>query len=152
MTKREMPTALYAVAGAGDLAYRRLRRLPEAASRTFRAASVAADNLRERVNAGDSRLNRQRLAADLAKLRESAQRGATTFLSSAEAVQEKATARYRELVAHGEQVVAARNQAKEPQVVAPAEIAQAEVAQAEAEPAEVAQAEAPADPRPESAA
>lgn len=108
MTKREMPAAFYAAAGAGDLAYQRLRKLPEAANRTLRGARQTAETLRERAASGELRFNRNRIATDLATLRESAQRGATAFVATAAAAQERAVTGYRTLVAHGEQVVAAR--------------------------------------------
>lgn len=114
MIKREIPGPFYAAAGAGDAAYRKLRQLPDAATRTLRAAGDRATALRERVTTGQSRLNRDRLSADLTKLRDSAQRG------------------YRDLVAHGERVVAARTAQGRAE---PAEIATAvETAAGEVEP------------------
>lgn len=108
LTGREMPAAFYAAAGAGDLAYQRLRKLPEAASRTIQEARQTAATLRQRATSGELRLNRDRIAADLATLRESAQRGATAVVATATAAQEKAVTGYRSLVAHGELVVSAR--------------------------------------------
>jgi heparin binding hemagglutinin HbhA len=107
-TKRDMPAAFYAAAGAGDLAYQGLRRLPEAATRTLRGARATAATLRERAASGELRINRDRIAADLATLRESAQRGATAFVATAAAAQERAVTSYRNLVAHGEHVVGTR--------------------------------------------
>jgi heparin binding hemagglutinin HbhA len=106
---RELPAPFYAVAGAGDLAYQRLRKLPEAAERSLRVANVTAATMRKRIASGESRLNRDRIAADLARLRESAQRGAHAFVAGAAVAQERAVTGYRHLVAHGEQVIAARN-------------------------------------------
>lgn len=105
---RELPRAVYAAAGAGDLAYRRLRRLPEATTRTLRAASGAAAGLRERATAGPYRLDRERLSADLTRLRERARRGGAVLAARAAAAQDKATTGYEQLVRHGERVVAAR--------------------------------------------
>lgn len=97
MSKRELPTAVYAAAGAGDLAYQRLRKLPDTAARTLR--STAAD-LRRRVAEGPG--------LDLSRVRESAQRNAAAAAAKASSAQQKAVAGYRRLVAHGEQVIAQR--------------------------------------------
>jgi heparin binding hemagglutinin HbhA len=148
MTKRGLPAPFYAAAGVGDLAYQRLRKLPEAAERTLRVASESATTLRERVAAGESRLDRDRLTAELAKLRESAQRGATAFVSSAAVAQEKAVTGYRKLVAHGEQVVAARNGSGTEATVPASEIEAA----AAAEPVAVTEVEAEAAVTPEPSA
>jgi hypothetical protein len=104
MSTRELPRAIYAAAGAGDLAYRRLRRLPEATTRTLRAAA----ELRERAAARPYRLDRRRLSADLARLREQARRGGAVLAARAAAAQERAVAGYHHLVVHGEQVMASR--------------------------------------------
>src|SRR5690606_5105451 len=106
MSKRDLPAAVYAAAGAGDLALRRLRRLNRSAGRTVRAAAGAATDLRgratdlrermtdlrerasdlrgrasglrERATALRSyRIDRARVDAELARLRESARRGGT---------------------------------------------------------------------------
>jgi hypothetical protein len=121
MTKRDLPAAFYAAAGASELAYQRLRQLPDATERAWRTASETATILRERVAAGETGLPRERIAAEVARLRESAQRGAHTVMSSAATAQHKAVTGYRNLVAHGEKVVAARNEASTI-TVAPAEI------------------------------
>jgi heparin binding hemagglutinin HbhA len=120
MTKPDLPTAFYAAAGAGDLAYQQLRKLPEATERALRTAGETATTLRERVAAGEARLPRERIVAEVARLRESAQRGALTVVSSAATAQNKAVTGYQNLVAHGEKVVAARN--GDTIKVAPAEI------------------------------
>jgi hypothetical protein len=114
MTKRELPRAVYAAAGAGDLAYRRLRRLPEATTRTLHAASGAAAELRERAEAGPYRLDRQRLSGELTRLREQARRGGAVLAARAAAAQERAAAGYHHLVVHGEHVMAARTGAARP--------------------------------------
>lgn len=132
--QREIPAALYAAAGAGDLAYQRLRKLPEVANRTLRAAGETAATWRQRVTTGQSRLNRDRLNADLATLRESAQRGATAVVTRAAVAQERAVTGYRNLVAHGEHVVAARAEAA--RMVEPAEIEPPAPAPPAAPPAE----------------
>jgi hypothetical protein len=84
-TTRKYPAPLYAAAGAGELAYQKLRTLP---------AKVA--ELRGR--AGSNEL-------DVERLRSVARRNAAAFVAGAQAAQEKAVALYTDLVARGEQVV-----------------------------------------------
>lgn len=103
MSKRDLPAAVYAAAGASDLAYQRLRKLPDTAARTLRTAGRTASDLRRRV-ADNTKL-------DLSKFRESAQRNASTAATKAATAQQKAVAGYRRLVAHGERVVAERSAA-----------------------------------------
>jgi heparin binding hemagglutinin HbhA len=87
--KQRIPTPLYAAAGAGDMAYRQLRKLP---------AKVA--ELRERVGGSE---------VDVDRLRVAARRNAQAFVSGAQAAQERAQAIYADLVARGEEVVRGRN-------------------------------------------
>jgi hypothetical protein len=84
-TENRIPNPLYAAAGAGDLAYRQLRKLP---------SKVA--ELRGRVGTTDT---------DIDRLRGAARRNANALVSGAQAAQERAQALYAELVARGEQVV-----------------------------------------------
>lgn len=99
-TRTELPDAFYAAAGVGDLAYQRLRKLPETTARTLRTASQTAGALRERL------INREReLTAELGQMRATARRRAESLAARAAKAQEKAVARYRSLVAHGEQIV-----------------------------------------------
>ncbi len=102
MTDREYPDAVYAVAGVSDLAYQRLRRLPETATRTVQAARRAAQTWRE---TGKLPLDQDRITEELARLRQTAQRGAATLLDRAVKLQERATESYRRLVEHGEAVL-----------------------------------------------
>lgn len=90
MNRTDIPAPLYAAAGAGELAYERLRRLPETAART-------AETLRERF-----------AARDFSEVRESAQRSTAVVVARAAAAQERAAAGYRNLIARGERVVAER--------------------------------------------
>jgi hypothetical protein len=99
MNRTDLPAPFYAAAGAGALAYRKLRRLPDVAARSVRTAGRTVDGLRQRIAL------RER---DLATLRESAQRGRTMVAARAAEVQERAATGYRRLVAHGEQVMAER--------------------------------------------
>jgi heparin binding hemagglutinin HbhA len=101
-TKTRFPAPLYAAAGAGDLAYQQLRKLPmvinelsDRAAASLRSANETATNravlLRERAG-----------ATDLDKFRSTAASSAVVF---AHAAQERAIAIYTALVAHGERVV-----------------------------------------------
>ena len=100
----ELPKPLYAAAGAGELAYQRLRRLPEFAVRTMRTASQTAEQLRARL--GEE--------GDLAdRLRATASRGTALGKERAARAKQRASASYQELVARGERVVATRLGARE---------------------------------------
>ncbi|BCB80185.1 hypothetical protein GCM10022251_06450 [Phytohabitans flavus] len=118
MTEQSKPTRipgpLYAAAGAGDMAYQQLRKLPAVvnglsgkaaggavdlrarAVATLRAANTTATSLRDRASSTDF---------DAERLRGVARRNAAALLASAHAAQERALAFYGELVAHGERVV-----------------------------------------------
>jgi heparin binding hemagglutinin HbhA len=88
---KKYPAPLYAAAGAGDLAYQQLRKLPE---------KVA--ELRGRVSelrpAVTDAVGEQRRRVDLDRLRDIARRNAAVL-------QERAVAVYGDLVARGERVV-----------------------------------------------
>jgi hypothetical protein len=90
-TTTKIPAPLYAAAGAGDLAYEQLRKLP---SRVVELRDRAAE-LRPAVTDAVSEAS---LRADLAKLRKAARRNARAFVSGAANV-------YEDLVARGENVV-----------------------------------------------
>lgn len=115
-----IPAPIYAAAGAGDLAYQQLRKLPAAvselrnrlaadlstvngaelrqkATETLRTAAATADNLRRQA-ASD---------LDLSRLRETATRNAAVVVAGAHAAQERAVTTYGALVDHGERVVGA---------------------------------------------
>ena len=96
-TKTRFPAPLYAAAGAGDLAYEQLRKLPS------QVAQLRA-KVTELRPAPDTNLR-----ADLDRLRDAAQRNAASILADAQAgvqtVQERAVAVYTGLVARGEKVV-----------------------------------------------
>jgi heparin binding hemagglutinin HbhA len=97
-TTRKIPTPLYAAAGAGDLAYQRLRRLPEQVAQL----RARVEELRPAVAETDFR-------SDITRLRGVARRNAADFLATAQqgaqVAQDKAVALYTELVARGEKVV-----------------------------------------------
>jgi heparin binding hemagglutinin HbhA len=78
-TTRRIPEPLYAAAGAGDLAYQQLRKLPE------RVAELRG--------------------VDIERLRDAARRNAAALVSGVEAAQERATAVYTDLVKRGHRVV-----------------------------------------------
>jgi len=86
-TTRKIPTPLYAAAGAGDLAYEQLRKLPK-------QVAVAENTLRTDLS----------LAAD--RLRDVARRNTVTLLAGAQVAQDRAVAVYTDLVHRGEKVVA----------------------------------------------
>jgi heparin binding hemagglutinin HbhA len=103
MNKTDIPAPIYAAAGAGELAYQKLRQLPELAARTVRTAGQGADELRRRLAARD-----RDLTAEWVKVRDSAQRGTAVVVAKAANAQERAVTGYRNLVARGEQVVNGR--------------------------------------------
>jgi hypothetical protein len=135
-SKTKIPAPLYAAAGAGDLAYQQLRKLPGVVSElTGKAATSGADlrersvELREKAATSGAELRgkardravatlraanttaaelRGRAAAtdlDLDRLREAARRNAETFVTRAQAAQEKAVTVYSGLVARGARVI-----------------------------------------------
>lgn len=109
-----IPGPLYAAAGAGDLAYQRLRKLPAVVNElsgkaaagsvdlraravaTLRAANTTATSLRDRASTTDF---------DAERVRAVARRNAAALVAGAQAAQERAVAFYGQLVAHGERVV-----------------------------------------------
>lgn len=97
-TKSKLPAPLYAAAGAGDLAYRRLRKL---------APKAGELNLR----------------GELDKVRERTRRSAKAVLGSAQAgaqaAQHRAATVYTDLVQHGKRVVAGDARTVKPAVTEP---------------------------------
>src|SRR5262249_9223138 len=132
---RKIPNPLYAAAGAGELAYEQLRKLPERVAelrgRVAELRPVVSEAVTERVS-------ERNLRADLDKLRDTARdtarRNAQAFVTGAQAAQKQAIAVYTELVARGERVVAGARteQAKAQLATARAEIRDAEKVEAEA--------------------
>lgn len=114
ITKTRIPAPLYAAAGAGDLAYRELRKL-----------SAQVVHLQERVSQ-DAR------EFDVDKLRDMARRNAEAFAHRAQTAQDRAVALYNELVVRGERVV--RREAHAAETVA-AEIEQTAASDLPAKPA-----------------
>ena len=104
-----IPTPLYAAAGAGDLAYQQLRKLPAVVGEFSVRAVAGGYELRERAaaslkvaNTTATSLRDKAATTDLDKLRDKATANAVAF---AQAAQERATAVYTALVSHGERVV-----------------------------------------------
>ncbi len=85
-TRNRIPAPLYAAAGAGDLAYQKLRDL-----------QAKVIELRARRGAD--------LDIDVERLRVVARRQTAAFVAGAQAAQEKAVALYNDLVSRGEKVV-----------------------------------------------
>ncbi|MEV0569621.1 hypothetical protein AB0J72_47040 [Dactylosporangium sp. NPDC049742] len=112
-TTRKIPTPLYAAAGAGDLAYEQLRKLP---------AQVA--QLRARVEELRPAVAETNLRADLTvaadRLRNAARRNTTSLLAGAQVAQDRALAVYTDLVNRGEKVVAGGRTAEAKIEIAPA--------------------------------
>jgi hypothetical protein len=110
-TQRKVPTPLYAAAGAGDLAYRQLRKLR---GKVLELRPVVTEAVSE-----------QRLRADLDRLRVVARRNAKAVVNGAQGAQERATKYYTRLVTHGQTVVRsarttrAVTAARDPQAPAP---------------------------------
>ena len=130
-TKTRFPAPLYAAAGAGDLAYQQLRRLP-----------AVLDELAGRVNEfGDqagtkaAQLRDKASTTDFDKLRDNAAASAIAFATTAT---ERAVAAYTALVARGERVVGTG-------VVEAADVVNADIETTE-EPKAIAQAQAATAP------
>jgi len=98
---RKIPTPLYAAAGAGDLAYQQLRKLPEQVAQL----RARVEELRPAV--ADTNLDR---------LRGAARRNAESLLANAQQgaqlAQDRALAVYTELVARGQKVVSTARKAE----------------------------------------
>ncbi|AEV88826.1 hypothetical protein ACWT_7817 [Actinoplanes sp. SE50] len=97
-TKTRIPTPLYAAAGAGDLAYQQLRKLPTVLTELSDRAVASLRTANEQA----AELQKKASGTDFAALRTNATTVATTF---AQVAQERAVAAYTALVARGEKVV-----------------------------------------------
>ncbi|MEV4491479.1 hypothetical protein AB0K04_15340 [Micromonospora coxensis] len=126
-----IPAPLYAAAGAGELAYQQLRKLPtvvtelrdkvvtdgtKVVTELGGKAVVTGVELRQKAtetirtaNLTATGLREKAVPADLDldKLREAATRNAAAVLAGAQAAQERALAAYGALIARGERVVGA---------------------------------------------
>jgi heparin binding hemagglutinin HbhA len=101
-TKTRFPAPLYAAAGAGDLAYQQLRKLPTVINELSDRAAASLRNANETATNRATVLRERANATELDKLRSTAASSAVTL---AHAAQERAIAIYTALVAHGERVV-----------------------------------------------
>jgi heparin binding hemagglutinin HbhA len=105
----KIPAPLYAAAGAGDLAYQQLRKLPTVVGELSGRAVAGGFELREKAvaslkvaNTTATSLRDKAATTDIEKLRDQAASNAVAF---ALAAQERAVAVYSALVSHGERVV-----------------------------------------------
>jgi hypothetical protein len=101
-TKTRFPAPLYAAAGAGDLAYQQLRKLPAVVTELSDRAVASLRTANDTANSTANTLKATATGTDFDKLRETAAASAAAF---AQAAQERAFAVYTSLVAHGERVV-----------------------------------------------
>ncbi|RSM51735.1 hypothetical protein DMB66_41170 [Actinoplanes sp. ATCC 53533] len=135
-TKTRFPAPLYAAAGAGDLAYQQLRKLPAVVTELSDRAVASLRTANDTANTTATSLKTTATSTDFDKLRESAAASAAAF---AHAAQERAVAVYTSLVAHGERVVGTG-------VVEAADVVNADIAATE-EPKAVEAAAATPKPR-----
>jgi hypothetical protein len=136
-TKTRFPAPLYAAAGAGDLAYQQLRKLPAVINELSDRAAASLKNANETATTTATSLREKATTTDLDKLRNTAASGAAAF---AQVAQERAVAVYTALVARGERVVGTG-------VVGAADVINADLATTE-EPKAVESAEAATEAKP----
>ncbi|HEY7273106.1 MAG TPA: hypothetical protein VH502_10260 [Actinoplanes sp.] len=136
-TKTRFPAPLYAAAGAGDLAYQQLRKLPAVINEWSDRAAASLRSANETATTRATLLRERANTTDLDKLRSTAASNAVTL---AHAAQERAIAVYTALVAHGERVVGTG-------VVDAADVVNADIETTEV-PKAVESAEAAAEPKP----
>jgi hypothetical protein len=101
-TKTRFPAPLYAAAGAGDLAYQQLRRLPAVVTELSERAAASLRVYNEQAGAKAAELRDKAQTADFDALRGNAESVATSL---AQIAQERTVAAYTALVARGERVV-----------------------------------------------
>lgn len=147
-TNTRIPAPLYAAAGAGDLAYEQLRKLPavinqlsDRATASLKAANDRATaslkSANETANSTAVALREKATTTDFDRLRNTATSGAVAF---AQLAQERALAVYTALVARGERVVGTG-------VVEAADVVNADMVTTE-EPKAVESAQAASAPKP----
>jgi hypothetical protein len=95
---RRIPAPFFAAAGAGDVAYQRLRKLPEQVAELRGRVSELAPAVSNAVSDANLRV-------DLDRLRGAARRNAATLVAGAQQAGERAAAVYSGLVSRGEKVV-----------------------------------------------
>ena len=101
-TQTRFPAPLYAAAGAGDLAWRELRKLPAVVSELSDRAVASLKIANEAAGTTATTLRAKATTTDLDRLRDTAAASALTF---AQLAQERAVAVYTTLVARGERVI-----------------------------------------------
>lgn len=101
-TKTRFPAALYAAAGAGDLAYQQLRKLPAVVSDLSERAAVSLRTYNEQAGTKAAELRSKAASTDYDALRGNA---TSVVTSLAQLAQERAVTAYTTLVARGERVV-----------------------------------------------
>ena len=136
-TKTRIPAPLYAAAGAGDLAYQQLRKLPAVINQWSDRAAASLRSANDTANSRAALLRERANATDFDQLRSTAASSAVTL---AHAAQERAIAIYTALVAHGERVVGTG-------VVEAADVVNADMVTTE-QPKAVESTEAAAEPKP----
>ena len=101
-TKTRFPAPLYAAAGAGDLAYQQLRKLPAVVSELSERAAESLRVANSQAGTKAATLKDKATTTDFDALRTNAATAANTL---AQVAQERAVAVYTALVARGERVV-----------------------------------------------
>jgi heparin binding hemagglutinin HbhA len=101
-TKTRFPAPLYAAAGAGDLAFQQLRKLPAVVTELSDRASASLKAANDQAGSKAVALRDKATTADFDQLRDTATTGALAF---AQLASERAIALYTALVARGERVV-----------------------------------------------
>jgi hypothetical protein len=134
-TNTRYPAPLYAAAGAGELAYQQLRKLPAVVTELSERAAASLRTYNEQANTKATQLKEKASTTDFDALRGNA---ASVVTSLAQLAQERTVAVYTALVAHGEKVVGSG-------VVAAADVVNSDIETTEAPKAVEA---APAAPKP----
>ena len=101
-TKTRFPAPLYAAAGAGDLAYQQLRKLPAVVNELSDRATASLKAANDQASTTATTLRDRATTTDFDKLRETATQSAVALAQTAS---ERAIAFYTALVARGERVV-----------------------------------------------
>ncbi|GIE97907.1 hypothetical protein [Paractinoplanes rishiriensis] len=101
-TKTRFPAPLYAAAGAGDLAYQQLRKLPAVVTELSERAAASLRTYNEQASTKAAQLREKAGTTDFDALRGNA---ASVATSLAQLAQDRAVTAYTALVARGERVV-----------------------------------------------
>jgi heparin binding hemagglutinin HbhA len=101
-TKTRFPAPLYAAAGAGDLAYEQLRKLPAVVNELSERAAASLRIYNEQAGVKAAQLREKASTTDFDALRGNA---ASVATSIAQLAQDRAVTAYTALVARGERIV-----------------------------------------------